>query len=253
MDSYCHPGQALLSCLHYTAHCTALHCQLSTWTVVPITAPANFHTSDENERCPPKHQPNQLTYLMSPSPVRMADSDVDLMSKCLEFCQSLESRGRSFKLSIKLGNFSFSLDSKDTTPKGLEKKKKKLSPSQLKRNQRRREEYLQKKLDLPEETSKEQTHEKEFEPEVSPKCNVCDKTFGTDRGLKQHIGKAHKTENLRSHFEATSLKSSPVKEVPREEKCECCGEVMAPKHQCESEEESEEEDEEGKSCSKVPL
>ena len=44
-----------------------------------------------------------------------------------------------------------------------------------------------------------------------------------------------------------------MKEVPREEKCECCGEVMAPNHQCESEEESDEEDEEEQVAPKRPC
>ena len=161
----------------------------------------------------------------------MAGSDVDLMSKCLEFCQTLESRGRCYKLSIKLGTFSFSLDSKDTTPKGEEKKKKKLSPSQIKRNLRRKEEFLRKKLDPSEETPKERTPEKVSQPKVSHKCDLCDKTFGTANGLKIHIGKAHRTENLRSASEATPLKTSPQKEVLREEQCEC-GEVISPDHQC---------------------
>ena len=39
-----------------------------------------------------------------------------------------------------------------------------------------------------------------------------------------------------------------MKEVPREERCECCGD-----HQCESEEESDEEDEEEQVASKHPC
>ena len=65
---------------------------------------------------------------MLPSPVKMTASEVDLLSKCLEFSQALRSQGPSFKLSIKLGSFSFSLDSKETNPKEVEKKEKEAQP-----------------------------------------------------------------------------------------------------------------------------
>ena len=74
--------------------------------------------------------------------------EVDLSlaySKCMEFCQALASQGQSFKFSISIGsNFSFSLDtrSKATTSQGT---KKMASPSTLRRNARRREEFLAKK------------------------------------------------------------------------------------------------------------
>jgi len=171
---------------------------------------------------------------MSPSPVRMADSDVDLMSKCLEFCQSLESQGRSFKLSIKLGNFSFSLDSKESTPMGSDNKKK-LSPSQVKRNLRRKEEFLRRKSGSPEESSKEKTPENEAVLEVSSKCDLCDRTFSTEHGLNIHKGKSHGIKTLRSYAEASPLRKSPLKETSREEQCLCCNEVMSPHHQCETE------------------
>ena len=170
---------------------------------------------------------------MSPSPVKMTASEVDLLSKCLEFSQTLRSQGPSFKLSIKLGNFSFSLDSKETTPKEVDKKKKKLSPSQIKRNLKRKEEFLKKKSNPLKETSEPTTHDRKSEDEVCFKCNHCDKTFRTEHGLKIHKGKSHETEILRSTHEGSPLKESPVKGAPREEPCVCCGDLMSPEHQCE--------------------
>jgi len=166
---------------------------------------------------------------MSPSPEKMTASEVDLLSKCLELSQALRSQGPSFKLSIKLGNFSFSLDSKETTPKEVDKKKKKLSPSQIKRNLKRKEEFLKKKSNPLKETS----DESKSEDEVCFKCNHCDKTFRTEHGLKIHKGKSHETEILRSTPEGSPLKESPVKGAPREEPCVCCGDLMSPEHQCE--------------------
>ena len=170
---------------------------------------------------------------MSPSPVKMTAIEVDLLSKCLEFSQALRSQGPSFKLSIKLGNFSFSLDSKETTPKEVDKKKKKLSPSQIKRNLKRKEEFLKKKSNPLKETSEPTTHNRKSEDEACFKCNLCDKTFRTEHGLKIHNGKSHETEILRSTPEGSPLKKTPLKEPPREEQCLCCGDLMSPEHQCE--------------------
>ena len=164
----------------------------------------------------------------------MTASEVDLLSKYLEFSQALRSQGPSFKLSIKLGNFSFSLDSKETNLKEVEKrKKKKLSPSQIKRNLRRKEEFLKKKSNPLKETSDPTTHDRKSEDEVCFKCNLCDKAFRTEHGLKIHNGKSHETEILRSSPEGSSLKKTPVKETLREEQCLCCGDLMLPEHQCE--------------------
>ena len=87
---------------------------------------------------------------MSPSPVKMT-SGSDLLTQCLEFSQALEQKGRAFNLKVTVGNFSFTLDSRETTPKVLERKKK-LSPSQTRINQKRRDNFLKKKAASPEDT-----------------------------------------------------------------------------------------------------
>ena len=77
-----------------------------------------------------------------------AVGETDLATKCLDFCQTLSSRGSAFKFSLTMGsNFSFSLDTKvltsDIQVKYLPKKKP--SPSTIRRNARRREMFLSKK------------------------------------------------------------------------------------------------------------
>ena len=75
----------------------------------------------------------------------MTEEDSSLASKCMAFCQALASQGQSFNFSISIGSdFSFSLDtrSKATTSQGT---KKMSSPSTLRRNARRREEFLARK------------------------------------------------------------------------------------------------------------
>ena len=74
--------------------------------------------------------------------------ETDLATKCLDFCQTLSSQCSGFKFSLMVGsNFSFTLDTGvvalDTQAKAPSKKKP--SPSTIRRNARRREEFLKKK------------------------------------------------------------------------------------------------------------
>ena len=84
------------------------------------------------------------------------------------------------------------------------KKKKKPSPFRLRRNQKRKEDFLKKKLE---------------NSTITFKCDQCENVFNSEKGLKIHKGKVHKkAEVLRSDDpESSSLKSSPQKEVLREE------------------------------------
>ena len=83
-----------------------------------------------------------------------------------------------FSFSFNIGpNFSFSVDTRGKEVSTPQKKKK--TPSTLRRDARRREEFLRKKLNAP-------TAEKAF------MCDHCDNTFKSENGLKIHIGKSHK-------------------------------------------------------------
>ena len=76
--------------------------------------------------------------------------DAFLASQCLDFCQVLAGKSLSFSFSLKIGtNFSFSLDTRGEATLSSAKKKKKQTPSTLRRNARRREQFLQKKLASP--------------------------------------------------------------------------------------------------------
>ena len=84
--------------------------------------------------------------MTAPAPVSVEDSP--LASKCFEFCKALASQGTAFSFSLTLGsNFSFSLDTREMAPHSVtdDKAWKKKSPSAIRRNARRREEFLQKK------------------------------------------------------------------------------------------------------------
>ena len=74
--------------------------------------------------------------------------DAFLAPHCLDFCQMLVGKSLSFSFSLEIGtNFSFSLDTRGEA--ALSSAKKKQTPSTLRRNARRREQFLQKKLASP--------------------------------------------------------------------------------------------------------
>ena len=71
------------------------------------------------------------------------DSDQSLVKKCFEFCSALTDKGCKYSFSLKLGqSFNFSLTSEQGAPP---KAKTKRSQSYLRRQQRRREDYLRKR------------------------------------------------------------------------------------------------------------
>ena len=75
-----------------------------------------------------------------------AVDETNLATKCLDLCQTLTSQGLVFKFSLTAGsNFSFTLDTRVMASVNQAKAKKKPSPSTIRRNARRREEFLMKK------------------------------------------------------------------------------------------------------------
>ena len=77
----------------------------------------------------------------------VGESESALASKCLDLCQTLMSQGLAFKFSLTVGSgFAFALDtSLSLDTKGKEPVKKKPKPSTLRRNARRRDEFLKRK------------------------------------------------------------------------------------------------------------
>ena len=89
------------------------------------------------------------------------ENDSSLVTKCLDFCQALTSQGTAFNFSISIGSsFSFSLDTrKKVLALGTQgKTKKKPSPSTVRRNARRREDFLKKKQNPAPESSARPLH-----------------------------------------------------------------------------------------------
>ena len=73
-----------------------------------------------------------------------------VLHQCLAFSRDLAENDKDFKFSLTSNNFNFSLSTmEERKPSTMEKvlKNKKLSPSTLRRNARRREEFLKNKAD----------------------------------------------------------------------------------------------------------
>ena len=130
----------------------------------------------------------------------LSEEVAKLASQCLEFCQTLADKSLTFSFSMTIGSsFSFSVDTRGKEVLASPKKKK--TPSTLRRDARRRDEFLKKKQNA-------QTPEKAF------KCDQCEGTFKSENGLKIHIGKAHKNVNSTP---AVNLSASPLLDAKREE------------------------------------
>ena len=185
-----------------------------------------------------------------------------LLSQCLDLCQTLSSKSLTFSFALSFGNsFSFRLDTSGRGALSSEaKKKKKKSPSALRRNARRRAEFLKNKLGdstsdtlQSEHVSVEEAVEKVVEKAF--KCDQCENSFKSENGLKIHAGKSHKKvtsltstpDRLRQQLEGSvSLSASPLLDTRREESspisaisetptnifCKSCRNYMTPNHTC---------------------
>ena len=163
----------------------------------------------------------------------VTEDSAALVSQCLDFCQTLASKSPTFSFTLTLGgSFSFSLDTRGKEALAFKGKKKK-TPSSLRRDARRREQFLKKKLEVStgdassqsknvsaEEAVKEVVEKKDF------KCEQCENTFKSENGLKIHIGRAHKIvnstpstpERLRQQLEGSvCISASPLLDTSREE------------------------------------
>ena len=119
-------------------------------------------------------------------------------------CTALAGQGKAFKFSLTIGSsFTFSLDSREG--KEVLPTRKRKSPSTLRRNAKRREDFLKKK------STSESASATGLESSQMPimqrqgfQCDDCDFQSKSENGLKIHKGKSHKEvrspEKLRKVF-----------------------------------------------------
>ena len=123
----------------------------------------------------------------------MIERDSTLATKCPEISQALTNQKRTFTFTLNLGSsFSFSLDTREKSTHA-EVVKKKMSPFAVRRNTKRKEEFLKKKAETlkkvdvnfeketPETPFKVTNLEKEtFTKAVETfECDQCDRNFKT--------------------------------------------------------------------------
>ena len=173
--------------------------------------------------------------------------DSTLVSKCMAFCQALAIQGQAFNFSLSIGpTFNFSLDTRGKLLKGPVAKKR-TSPSTLRRNAKRREEFVNKKQQSP---SARIPTEDGAAALKKPKCDQCDYEAASEKGLLQHVRMKHKKpsmdgaasgqtlEKLRNLSSQPSLLLSPIRDQGRVVACHNCDKDLSPTHLCEDDNKS---------------
>ena len=117
-----------------------------------------------------------------------------LVTQCMEFCQQLMTKETSFSFSLSLGSsFCFSLDTKESASldskraasSGLPGTRKKLSPSSLRRNIRRRQEFLLKKLGVDKSSADTAAAEKATAEKADAKKVVTGNTAAEEAAIEE--------------------------------------------------------------------
>ena len=142
--------------------------------------------------------------------------DTVVIEKCLAFCQALSADNKLFFFGLKIGSDTFNFELKELVKGSCIKKKK--SPSQLRRELRRREERKRTATRTDEDI--EQVSENPV-IDVKPKCQSCGKGFTSEEELNTHNDSDHKAlhspEKERSNASVSELQVSPLRMQQRED------------------------------------
>ena len=132
-------------------------------------------------------------------PTASLDSD-SVLHQCLAFSRDLAGNDKVFKFSFTSNNFNFSFSTmEERKPSTMEKvlKNKKLSPSTLRRNARRREEFLKKKAgyvtekDATKQSDMDSNLKEPLEKQIPFLCDQCGENFRSQELLDKHISENH--------------------------------------------------------------
>ena len=147
-----------------------------------------------------------------------------LTSQLLEISKQLASSSKSFKFTLKTKDISFSFCSKDRDlPSEDAEKNKRKSPSQKNRDFKRRKHFLEKKLD--ESNSANKPCEKDSadnkviveRQDDQFKCEECEYSTSSNKGLQIHIGKQHKISGQIDGIDDIELKEDKKQEYTESE------------------------------------
>ena len=150
-------------------------------------------------------------------------NEESLVSQCLDFCQMLAGKSMPFSFSLNVGtHFSFSVDTrgKEALPSPMKKKK---TPSTLRRNARRREEFLKKKLAFAAEKSVEVS---ETEAESPGKATTVIRVHpspspSSERRKVITIGRQEKVPTF-SQLDGATPSALPAARKEMTSRCEFC-------------------------------
>ena len=113
--------------------------------------------------------------------------DMTLAIKCLDFCQALTGQGIPFNFTLNLGScFNFSLDTRNkaASPEIVKKK--------LRRNAKRKEEFLKKKSELVSKSCDNSEVETSIQGSETFNCDQCDYQDNCKVSMIKHVDKEHK-------------------------------------------------------------
>ena len=144
--------------------------------------------------------------------------DSTLVSQCLAFCQTLANQGKDFSFHLTINSsFSFSLDTRESKVNSTLGKKR-TSPSTRRRNARRREEFLRKKLSF----SSVSSSALDSPTDISPSTTTVAATDATSMSaiastpaqevaplLSPPVEKEAKSEQVQGEFLLKSVEASP--------------------------------------------
>ena len=122
----------------------------------------------------------------------MSEENSSLVSQCLDFCQTLATKSQGFNFILNIGsNFSFSLDTRIKNPTSVVRKKKS-SPSTLRRNARRRQKFMETKNSTVIEETDKQTETMSAEiSDSSLFCDICEFSANSKIALNKHMKTQH--------------------------------------------------------------
>ena len=128
--------------------------------------------------------------------------------------------GQKFSFTLSIGKDNFAFTNKELGPSSCMKKK---SPSQIRRELRRKEERSLKKAAEPTEKVAEASESDPIVSTVGFECSQCDSSFKAEEDLNAHIGEVHSApvlptpEKERAPHQVAELLVTPISGQRKEE------------------------------------
>ena len=155
------------------------------------------------------------------------------VDKCLAFCQALVSSNQKFTFTLSIGKETLKFNNQELAASSCVKSKKKKSPCQIRREDRRREarklKIAEQVVEVPPSATPQQAAEKtavtavpkQESNTVAFKCELCDYKSTSESGLKSHTEYSIKHRALASQFVADDKKAEESTPSPPASRSAC--------------------------------